>query len=247
MIKIDLNCDLGETQDGKLDEQIMPYISSCNIACGGHFGDEGTMEQTILLAKENSVSIGAHPSFPDKENFGREVLDISLEDLRSSLESQLTHFLKICDKHRIKCQHVKPHGALYNEAAKNEAYAKLIVQLIQSINPNLKLYGLADSLMQQIANQSTIEFVPEAFADRAYEPDKTLMSRKREGAVLQESIVLEQILDIAKHQKINAAGKRLDLVAKTICLHSDTQGAVNLAKTIHQKLVQEGIEISPIQ
>jgi UPF0271 protein len=243
---IDVNCDLGETQDGILDEEIMPYISSCNIACGGHFGDESTMKRTITLAKQYHVAVGAHPSFPDKKSFGRAVLKMDLSTLKADLENQIIDFLKLCDQLGVHCHHVKPHGALYNIASVDARYAECMLEVMNKLDSNLFLYGLAESELQKRAEIHKIPFVPEAFADRRYESDKTLRSRKKDGAVLKGKEVIEQVVSIAMDQQISIDNRKISLKAKTICLHSDTLGAVSLAKEIHKALVQKGIKISAV-
>lgn len=246
MLKIDLNCDLGETHDGELDRQIMPFISSCNIACGGHFGNAQTMEQAVRLASEHGVAVGAHPSYPDRENFGREEMQLSEEKLRDSLLRQLDAFLSLCEKMGVTCRHVKPHGALYNVAARNESVAKLICEEITTLNDELKLFGLAHSKMESMAQNFGLSFVAEAFADRQYESNKTLMSRKKTGAVLNEQDTLIQAKELVMNQRVQVGTDWLTVRCETLCLHSDTEGAVTLAQLIHCSLVQKGIQISAV-
>lgn len=246
-VTIDLNSDLGEQSDAVLDAGMMPYISSCNIACGGHAGDEGSVKRTIDLAIENKVAIGAHPGYPDRANFGRQVMEIEKDDLKKSLKEQILLAKKLTEEAGEKLHHVKPHGALYNMAAVQEATSLVICELLLEIDPTLKLYGLAHSVTQKIAKETCVNFVGEAFADRTYEPDRTLRNRKFSDAVLtKEQQVLDQVASIAIGKRVFSNGKPLEVHAETICLHSDTKGSVNLAKSIHHHLVSKGVKITAV-
>lgn len=241
--RIDLNSDLGEHHNAKLDEQIMPFISSCNIACGGHAGDETTVRNTIRLAKKYHVAVGAHPSYPDRLNFGRKVMDISSDLLVNSLEEQIRMVIKVCEEEEVNLHHIKPHGALYNLAAVDETTSELICSLLKSLNPSIKMYGLAHSVMEEVASKMKVPFVGEAFADRKYEENKTLKSRSKEGAVLTDiKEVLNQVEELAVNHRAKATNW-VEIHAQSICLHSDTEGAVTLAKRIHEHLVGKGISI----
>lgn len=242
-LKIDLNSDLGEEVHGKLDEQIMPFISSCNIACGGHAGDEHTVERTVLLAKKHGVAIGAHPSYPDKENFGRQVLDIPQDKLRASLLDQMGLIQRLCEKHDLPLNHLKPHGALYHQVASDESLSAILCEVIEEVDPELKLYGMAHCRLESIACQHGITFVSEGFSDRKYHLDGSLMSRKQKGAVLTDQAdVLKQVEELTINQRVYAT-KWIPLKAETICLHSDTEGAVHLAKQIRRHLEGIGVQI----
>ncbi|MFK7951731.1 MAG: 5-oxoprolinase subunit PxpA [Ekhidna sp.] len=242
-ISIDLNADLGEHPNSNLDEQIMPYISSCNIACGGHAGNASTVRETIELAVKHNVAIGAHPSFPDRENFGRKMVKMEINELRNSLRDQMNLVISVLKEKGMKLHHVKPHGALYNYAAKDEVISKMICELVLEIDSELKLYGLAHSVTEEVANEMNVHFVGEAFADRRYEMDKTLRSRNENDAVLSsEQEVLEQVEQLVCHQRVKS-DKWLPISAQTICLHSDTKGAVHLAQVIRNHLEQKGVHI----
>ena len=246
-VKIDLNSDLGEHPDSTLDEQIMPFISSCNIACGGHAGDEDSVKKTIELAIENGVAIGAHPSFPDRENFGREILTMDNDQLSKSLKEQVLLVKALTERAGKKLHHVKPHGALYNLAAVDKETSRLISELILDIDPEIRLFGLANSVSEEVARELGVKFIGEAFADRRYEPDMTLRSRKLEDAVIHDvNEVLKQVEEIALNGRVYSNEKLLKVSAETICLHSDTKGAVNLAKSIHDHLVKKGTTIAAI-
>lgn len=247
--KIDFNCDLGEWEGGRVspqDERIMPFISSCNIACGGHAGDMNSMEKTILLAKKFEVSAGAHPSFPDKKNFGREEIEISYLELKVSLKSQMSNLKSIAEKHDVKIHHIKPHGALYNKASIHRETAKCIVESIDEVFGSIKVYGQPNTEFQKAVEDSGMLFVAEFFADRAYEDNLTLRSRKLSSAVLiTTNEVLAQIELLLIHSKVKTfSGNEFNVKPQTICLHSDTDGAVKLAQEIYNFVRSHGIEIT---
>lgn len=242
---IDLNSDLGEHPNSDLDERIMPFLSSCNIACGGHAGDADSIRKAIDLAAQHGVAIGAHPSYPDVENFGRIVLQVDHEVLAKSLLQQVSLVKEICQEKKAVLHHVKPHGALFNEAAKDEALSNLICSVVKEVDPSLLLYGLAHSVSESVARHQGLHFVPEAFSDRQYEPDRTLRSRQQEGALLSKKEVLKQAEEIAVNQRVYAKDW-VAIKAETICLHSDTEGAVNLAEKIRNHLESKGVQIAAV-
>ncbi|MFV1883741.1 MAG: 5-oxoprolinase subunit PxpA [Balneola sp.] len=246
--EIDLNCDLGEwrTSNGPdLDEAIMPFISSCNVACGGHIGDEESMKKTIELAKRYNVAIGAHPGYPDKENFGRVVLDIDLPELEKSIKRQIQSFLVCLDSSGVGLHHVKPHGALYNHAAKNQKTAEVVLKAIDSVAPGTKVYLPVGSVSATMAKDFGLKVVYEVFADRRYEDDLSLRSRSLPDSVLHaESEVIKQLeLLVSEEKVITYSGKKKPIKTETVCLHSDTPGAINLARTINSFLNQHGVSI----
>ncbi|RNC85997.1 MAG: 5-oxoprolinase subunit PxpA [Balneola sp.] len=248
--RIDLNCDLGEwkTPEHRLrDEAIMPYISSCNIACGGHIGDEYSMRTTMKMAQENYVTIGAHPGYPDRENFGRVVMDITQEKLSDSIKEQLESFLSILDKEGLALHHIKPHGALYNYAAKDKETAQTVLEVIKSVAGNIKVYLPEGFISSRIALDLGLDVVYEVFADRSYEDDLSLRSRSLEGAVLHKrEEVLDQIYSMVMNGEVNTfSGDTKPITAQTICLHSDTEGAAELAKHIHTFLKNHEVAILP--
>lgn len=246
MLTIDLNADLGEHPDINLDEQIMPYISSCNVACGGHIGDEASVRQTIRLAKNHGVAVGAHPSYPDPEHFGREILNMQPGDLAESLKEQINLVRRICEEEEVALHHVKPHGALYNHAANDRFISELILKVLEETAPEVYWMGLANSVSEEVAHGSAFRFIAEGFADRKYEVDGTLRSRTKQGAVLKPSEVLKQVEEIVVNHRVNAIGW-LPLKVQSICLHSDTEGAVTLAREINEHLVDKGIQIAAVQ
>ena len=247
MIAIDLNSDLGEQADSILDEQIMPFISSCNIACGGHAGDKASVKRTIALAKKHEVAIGAHPSYPDRENFGRQIMEIEAEELMEHLDQQIRLVKELAEDAGQELHHVKPHGALYNLAAVDAEIAQLVVSVIQEIDPALKLYGLSHSEMEKEATYADAPFVGESFADRKYELDRTLRNRKYPDAVIvDEKKVLAQVENLVFQHVAYCNGNELEIYSQTICLHSDTEGAVNLAKAIYTHLENKGATITAV-
>ncbi len=248
--RIDLNCDLGEWKSPEhtlRDEAIMPYISSCNIACGGHIGDEHSMRTTIRMAQKNNVAIGAHPGYPDRENFGRVVMDITQERLSESIKEQLESFLSILEEESLELHHIKPHGALYNHAAKDRETAQTVLGTIKSVVGDTKVYLPEGFISSKIAQDLGLQVIYEVFADRSYEADLSLRSRSLEGAVLHEKEkVLEQIYSMVMNGEVNTfTGETKPIKAQTICLHSDTEGAAELAKHIHTFLKNHEVAILP--
>lgn len=246
---IDLNCDLGEwkTKDGfQRDETIMPYITSCNIACGGHIGDQQSVRETVELALRYGVKVGSHPSYPDKEHFGRVVPDIDEKELGYSLRTQIELVRNTVENHGETLHHVKPHGALYNHAAKDEKTARLVMEVIRESAPDVSVYLPPGSVSKVIAEEYGIPVVTEVFADRAYEDDLSLRSRGLEGAVLTDkATVLEQLELMIIRKKVNSySGKLLSIHPETVCLHSDTPGATRLAASINSFLKSRDVEIT---
>ena len=248
---IDLNCDLGEwreTKGAEKDARIMPFITSCNIACGGHIGDEHSMQKTVELAIKNGVKIGAHPSFPDRENFGRKKLNIYPSRLFDSLCTQVRQLGEIVAQNGETLHHIKPHGALYNEAAKDEAIAEVIVNMVLQMFPGVPLYAPMGSMLDKIAAEFKVDIMYEAFADRAYEDDLSLRPRALNGAVLhQTKDVLAQIERMVIYgEVVTFSGLRKPISAQTICLHSDTEGSIRLAEEIYDYLKGRDVEIAAI-
>lgn len=246
--KIDLNCDLGEfygIYDEKRDSQIMPFITSCNIACGFHSGDPVTIAKTINLAKENNVAIGAHPSYPDLQGFGRRVMNLSAEELEDCVLYQVSALKGMTESFGAELHHVKPHGALYNHAAKDEGTAVGIVKAIVKITKDMLIYAPAESVLSEVAEDAGLRVRKEVFADRRYENDLSLRSRKLDGAVIeQKEQVLKQIAALMDGMVNTYDGLDLPIEAETICLHSDTEGAAELAKKINDFLNKHDVEIT---
>ncbi len=251
MQQIDLNCDLGErysTDNGLLDQQLMPYLSSCNIACGGHAGTPESMKHTVRLALHHGLNIGAHPSFPDKVHFGRKAIAMSPSDLGDSLTGQITTLKTIVEKQQGRLTHVKPHGALYNLAADDLDLAILICEIIAGITSGIALLGMASSAMAEAAAKTGLMFWPEAFVDRRYEPNLRLRNRTLPGAILNAEERIKQLHLLVLEHKVEApSGKKIDLVAQSLCLHSDTPDAIGTARQIVEHLTQQHVYIRPIR
>ncbi len=248
MTNIDLNCDLGEwkTKDGfARDEKIMPFISSCNIACGGHIGDEFSMKKTIELALKHKVAIGAHPSFPDRKGFGRRIIPMSSDELTKVIIEQLQAFVKALKKMGGQLHHIKPHGALYNAASVDEQIVLSIIEATKELGLKTLIYGQSGSVFEDVISSGNLEFVAEVFSDRAYENDLSLRDRNLTGAVLHsEKEVLEHVHSMVINGKVKTySGDFLPIKAETICLHSDTEGATELAEKICYFLKEHGVEI----
>ncbi|MEJ7673142.1 MAG: 5-oxoprolinase subunit PxpA [Chitinophagaceae bacterium] len=200
MLQCDLNCDMGEAIGN--DELVMPYITSANIACGYHAGDEQTMQQTILLAKKYKVNIGAHPSFLDRENFGRTEMKLSPQEVYELVSKQIIFLQKIAGKNHAALHHVKPHGALYNMAAKEKALAKAIAHAVKVCDKNLVLFGLSNSFLISEAKAILLKTASEVFADRTYQDDGRLTPRSQPNALIENiDETIQQVLMMVKKEK----------------------------------------------
>ena len=242
-MRIDLNCDVAEGVGNEAD--LMPWITSANIACGFHAGDVNLMAETVKLCKTHGVAIGAHPSFPDRENFGRTNMDIPADRLRAMVIEQVLLLQSIARAHGAELRHVKPHGALYNMAAVDTGIAGTLAEAVASIDRGLVFFGLSGSRMISAAEQRGLRAANEVFADRTYQPEGTLTPRSKPDALitsLEESV--RRSLAFAKGEAIPAQdGSMLHLKAETICLHGDGPDAIGYAKAIHQRLKQENVMI----
>ncbi len=243
IFQIDINADVGEGVDNEL--ALMPYLSSCNIACGGHAGDTEIMTQVVRLANTHRVKIGAHPSFPDKANFGRLDMEISAADLYASLKQQIRALQSVLHAENAKLHHIKPHGALYNLAAKDEKTAKVIIEVIKSIAIPIKLYVPYNSIIAQLAIMEQIEVLYEAFADRNYNEDLSLVSRRNDNAMLKaKDDILQHILLMIKHQKVKTiSGVEVPIKVATLCVHGDTKNAIEILKYVNLELPKNNIKI----
>ncbi len=241
---IDINCDLGEGIGN--DEAIMPFISSANIACGFHAGDNETMDYTIGLALKNKIAIGAHPGYADKNNFGRTNINLSHPEIRDLVSEQISIVYHKTNIAGTKLRHVKPHGALYNQAAVDIDIAKAIAESITSIDKDLIYVGLANSVMQEAAQKYKLRFRAEAFADRAYTNSGLLVPRKENNAVIYDTkICKERVLRIAQGKSIISLDKKEIIInAQTICIHGDNPQAIEVSKMIYEYLVQNNIKIT---
>ena len=222
----------------------MPYISSCSIACGGHFGDRETVLQTLVYAKEFGVKVGAHPAYPDPDNFGRISMVLSTEALKNTLRRQLDLFYSLC----ASVNHIKPHGALYNDLFHDHAKAKAVVEVIQEYSPKGTVYCAPGSAFSQIAKAAGLSVLFEGFGDRAYTKDGQLMPRKTPGAVFSDKQqIAQQVIDIAAHQKVTTLdGDTISLQVQTICMHGDGEGVVENLQFLKEKLSENHIHVQAL-
>lgn len=242
MLSVDINVDMGE---GYNDKEIAFYASSCNIACGGHYGDETTVRYTIELAKKNNLAIGAHPSYPDKENFGRKSLHMHRMDLILSLLVQTDLIFSKCRDQRVPLHHIKPHGALYNDMAKDRSLTEEVLQAFKTNFPDTAIYGLSGSLVPKVCEELGMTCIQEVFADRAYENATKLMSRSERGALIKKSSAVIKQLDFFLNSTIvDALGNVHPITVETICLHSDTPNAAEIARTIFNHLTENNVQIT---
>ena len=233
MPAIDLNADLGEGDPH--DAELLTIVSSCNIACGGHAGDDASMRATIASAISNNVAIGAHPSYPDRDGFGRRSNFLAGDELRASLLAQINILASIANELGAALAHIKPHGALYNDAVNDRELADLVAGCIVTAAPGAAFVGLPDSEMQHAASRHSLNFVAEGFIDRAYRHDGQLVPRSEPGAV-------HESLELVLPQAISLVGK-----VDTLCIHGDTPGAVEAATAVRDALEKQGVEIRALR
>ena len=244
--QIDLNADVGESFGpwpmGD-DEHLIPLVSSVNIACGAHAGDPATIARTVHLAIAHGVAIGAHPGYPDLAGFGRRDLDMTPDELEASLLAQVGAVVAIARSQGAAIGHVKPHGALYNRAARDPDVAGTIARAIARLDRNLVLVGLAGSTMLEAGRSAGLRVRAEAFADRAYEADGSLRDRRRDGAILGPAEAAEQAVAIARDGIVDRPGSPVAVRAETICLHGDGPAAVATATAVRVALAAAGIDV----
>lgn len=248
MQSIDLNCDMGEAFGNypmPNDDILMDYITSANIACGYHAGDPAVMQHTVAIAIKKGVAIGAHPGLPDLQGFGRREMKITANEAYQMTLHQIGGLYAFVKAAGGKLHHVKPHGALYNMAAKETALAQAIVQAVYDFDPSLILYALAGSQMIEAARKAGVATASEVFADRTYQDDGSLTPRSQSNALItDEKQSVDQVLLMVKQQQvISVNNNQIQLDAQTLCLHSDGAHAVEFAKLINQKLKSEGITV----
>lgn len=250
--KVDINCDLGESYGHfKVghDAEIMSFITSANIACGFHAGDPVTMAETVQLAKRFKVSVGAHPGFPDLLGFGRREMKLTSEELENYVIYQIGALQTIAQTRQTRLQHVKPHGALYNMAAKDENISKTIIKAVQSVNPKLIFFAPAKSATAKIASKMRQPAAFEAFADRAYNPDGTLVPRNKKGSVIENPVlVVKRVAQMVTEGTVAALnGETVELgEVHTVCIHGDTPTAVELARNLRIKLPRASVEVKSV-
>lgn len=242
-MQIDLNADLGEGCGN--DEALLALISSANIACGWHAGDAATMVQTVKWALAHGVAIGAHPSYPDRENFGRTEMQRDPEHVYADVLYQIGALDAIVRAQGGVLHHVKPHGALYNQAVRDPALARAIVRAVRDFDADLVFFGLAGSQMIDVAKEAGLRVKQEVFADRGYNPDGTLVKRGTPGALHEdEEVALDQTLTMVREQRVRAIdGTWVPIQAETVCLHGDGAHALAFARRIRERLGAEGIAI----
>jgi 5-oxoprolinase (ATP-hydrolysing) subunit A len=246
MMQADINCDMGEGMGN--EKLLMPFISSANIACGFHAGDKDEMKRVVALCLKYNVAIGAHPSFPDKENFGRTAMNLPSEKIHEIITKQLYLLNKIVIAAGAKLHHIKPHGALYNMAAKNIPIAKVIAKAVKEFDSSLVYYGLSGSAMIDEAIKLDLKTASEVFADRTYQPDGSLTPRSTQGAIITNiDQAIQQVLQMINEKKVTTAnGEIISMQAATICIHGDGKNAVEFAKKINTSLLAAGIQIQKI-
>lgn len=252
MVKIDLNCDLGESFGAYtigMDDKVIPLISSCNIACGYHASDPLVMKKTVEMAAKAGIGIGAHPGFPDLMGFGRRNMNVSPAEASAYVTYQLGALYAFARSAGVKLQHVKPHGALYNMAGKNYDLALAIAKAVQSFDPSLILMGLAGSQSVKAAQDIGLPVANEVFADRAYMPDGSLMPRTMEGAVIHdERLAISRVVRMVMEHKVTACdGTDIEIIPDSVCVHGDNVKALAFVTEIRKALEAEGVAIAPLK
>ena len=243
MATIDLNADLGEGAPS--DEALLQVVSSANIACGGHAGDDETMARTVQMAIVNGVAVGAHPGYPDRDGFGRESGFMHGDALYESLTGQVKRLADIAAQQGARLSHVKPHGALYNDAVRDAELADVIARVAAETPGAPAFMGMAGTELQAAAVRHGLPFIAEAFIDRAYEADGTLVSRKEPGAVHEDlNVATTQAARLAIDGQVTARnGEEISVRADTLCIHGDTAGAAEKARAVRDVLESRGVEI----
>lgn len=251
MARVDLNSDLGESFGSYIlgmDEAVIPLVTSVNIACGAHGGDPVVMARTVDIAKKSGAAVGAHPSYPDLQGFGRRAMAMSPEEVRAFVLFQMGALYGFARAAGLPLSHVKAHGALYNTAAVDMKTALAIGQAIRDFGGDIIYCGLARSKMEMAAAELNIPFASEVFADRGYMPDGTLIPRGQPGAMIEDAdIAADRVLRMVRDGRVTAGdGSDIDIKAHTVCLHGDSAGAVDFARQIRLRLKSEGVELAPM-
>ncbi len=246
-MRIDLNCDMGE--GAGFDDQLLPLVSSVNVACGFHAGDPTSLRETLRLARRHGVAVGAHPSYPDREGFGRNAMARSPEKVRDDVLYQVAALAGLCRAEAVALGHVKPHGALYNAAAQDRALAEALCEAVRSFDPALTVVCLAGSPMVEVVRAAGLACAEEAFADRAYTSRGALVPRSQPGAVIEEAArVAERVSLLARQGVVGSIdGKVVPVRADTLCVHGDTPGALGLLRAIRARLAADGVEVRCIE
>jgi len=238
---MDINSDMGELNHLLADgtyEKLMSHVTSINLACGGHAGDEEMMAAMVVMAKDKGIKIGAHPSYPDKENFGREEMeDIDPNELLDSIRDQIEKLVDISSEHEMELTHVKPHGALYNLAVNNEEISQTIAEAIIDVDSSYKAVGLAGSKMLTVFDALGLDTISEGYVDRVYEADGTLRSRKFEDALITDpQRAAEQMKEMLNGNIIAVDGSSIPINITSVCVHSDTPNAVDIAQAVKAQI-----------
>ena len=252
MYKVDLNSDLGESFGAYtigLDNDVIAHISSANIGCGYHAGDPLVMDKTVAACKEAGVAVGCHPGYPDLMGFGRRNMVCSPKEAKAYVKYQLGALLAFCKAHGVPMQHCKPHGALYNMAAKDPALAQALAEAVAEVDDSIIFLGLANSEMITAAEKAGLKVASEVFADRAYQADGTLVPRSKEGAVIHDKEeAIARTIRMVKEGKVTAiTGEEVPLKADSVCVHGDNPSAVEFVKNIRAAMQAEGVEIAAIK
>ena len=250
-MEININCDLGEKSkhhSNKYDPDLLEVVNSANIACGFHAGDEETMHQTIKISKKNGVSIGAHPSFNDPENFGRERMNLSSTEIKKLLIDQYEILQKIALNYNESVSHIKPHGALNNMACEDIELATVIAKTINEISKDLIYLVPTGSKMEQAAKKLNMKIACEIFADRNYEDDGNLVSRKKPHALITDpELAKKHVLNMVKNQTLNChSGKQIPCEIDSVCIHGDNMSSLNTAKIIKENLLENGLKLKKL-
>lgn len=242
---VDLNADLGEGAPD--DAELLALVSSANIACGWHAGDARLMQRTVAAALARGVAIGAHPSYPDRDNFGRSEMQLSADDVNADLIYQLGALDALVKAQGGRLHHVKPHGALYNQAARDPALADAIAAAVRAVDPGLALYGLAGSELLRAAERAGLRAVAEVFADRGYRADGSLVPRSQPGAFVEDvgQAVARTLRMVREGVVVAVTGETVPLQAQTICLHGDGPHALAFARAIHAALSEARVQLRP--
>lgn len=251
MNAVDLNSDLGESFGPWVmgrDEDVLTFVSSANVACGFHGGDPAVMRRTVRLAAERGVAVGAHPSYPDKVGFGRREMNCTPDEIYADVLYQIGALRAFCGACGVPLQHVKPHGAMYNTAGRDEAKAAAIAQAVRDAGGGLILLGLAGSALERAAQTAGVRFAAEAFADRGYMDDGSLVPRSRPGAfVTDPDAAAERVVRMVKEGVVQSVnGRSVPLSPQSICLHGDNPAAVEMARPLRKKIEALGIRIAPL-
>ncbi len=252
MFYVDLNSDLGESFGNYtigMDEEILKYVTSANVACGWHAGDAMVMEKTVALAGEFGTAVGAHPGFPDLMGFGRRNMAVTPAEAKAYVKYQLGALMAFTKSHGMTIQHVKPHGALYNMAAVDEGLARAMCEAVYEVDPEIIFMGLAGSKMITAAEAVGLRAASEVFADRAYNDDGTLVSRKLPGAVIKDKdLAIQRVVRMVKEGKVTSInGNDIAIKADSVCVHGDNPKALEFVRNIRETLAAEGVEVRSLK